>query len=181
MALLPARCSRSRSERAADEALRLVRDDPSGPIAALSCWGAVLFVLRAKNVISKWTFDRLMQTTPDNYTDLIPLSSRMVETIADLHNVPRGSILGFFKWREDRRFLAHTMLYVGDGRAVGLNNGAIGQSPAWEMIDLTSPNVANWGGQQSFSYQEIGSNSRAEVSIYYRDIDDTTRCGCVLM
>lgn len=182
MAIGPARSSRSRSEAAADEALRVVREAPGGSIAKYSCWGAVLFILCEKNIISKSTFaDIMRETTPDNFSRLFPPSCPGIPHLTELRVVPRGSMLGFMKERNGRPFLAHAMLYVGDGEAVGLNNGAIGQSPAWSVVNLASPDVANWGDLPSFSYQEVGSNNRVRVRMVYRDIDDMTNVGCVIM
>jgi hypothetical protein len=182
MAIGPAKSSRSRSEAAADEALRIAREAPGGPINKYNCWGAVLFVLFEKKIISKSTFDDLrLGTTQDNFSRFLPPECPGIPHLSELRIVPRGSILGFIKERDGRPFLAHAMLYVGDGQAVGLNNGAIGQSPAWSVVDLASPNVANWGDLPSFSYQEVASSNRARVRVIYRDIDDMTNPSCTIM
>ena len=179
MSLKPNYSSRSRSERVADECARI---DPRGEIAGYSCWGAVLYVLYQKNVISRSKFQSMLSaTTPDAYEDLFPRECPAVQDARGLQGVPRGSLLGFFKQRDGRFFLAHAMIYAGNGEAYGLNNGAIGQTPAWARIRLSDPGVAHWGAPLSFSYAEVGARSRVSVQVRYRDIDDMNRLGCVIM
>ena len=180
MSLKPNYSSRSRSEKVADECERI---DPRGEIARYSCWGAVLYVLHLKNVISKSKFDALNGATePDKYLDLFPRDCPVVKSSKEFQDIPRGSILGFFKKRDGEYFLAHAMVYVGDGEAYGLNNGAIGGSPRWEVMRLTSNATAHWGAPLSFSYEEMGRpGPRVPVEVRYRDIDDMDTLGCVIM
>ena len=180
MSLKPNYSSRSRSEKVADECARI---DAGGEIARYSCWGAVLHVLYLKNVISKSKFDSLNAATdPNRYRDLFPRNCPVVGSSTGLLDVPRGSLLGFFKKRDGEYFLAHAMIYVGRGEAYGLNNGAIGGSPKWEKMRLTSNATAHWGAPLSFSYEEVGRRgSRVPVEVRYRDIDDMNTPGCAIM
>ena len=180
MSLKPNYSSRSRSEKVAEECARI---DGRGEIARYSCWGAVLHVLYLKNVISKPKFDFLNGATePDRYRDLFPDGCPTVRSSTELLDVPRGSILGFFKKRGGNDLLAHAMIYVGRGEAYGLNNGAIGGSGAWQKMRLTSNATAVWGAPLSFSYEEVGRpGSRVPVALRYRDIDGMDAPGCAIL
>ncbi len=180
MSLKPNHFSRSRSEGVADECARI---DPRGEIMKLSCWDAALYVLHRKNAISKSKFESLSKATAqDHYRDLFPRNCPTVGSSTELLDVPRGSILGFFKKRDGNYFLAHAMIYVGGGAAYGLNNGAIGETGDWKRIRLTSNATAIWGAPLSFSYEEVGRpGSRVPVEVRYRDIDDMKTPGCSMM
>ncbi len=183
MSLKPNYSSRSRSEKVADECSRIVS---TGPIAQYVCWEAVLYVLYIKNVISKSKFEAMKQDTKaEQFRDLFPMMCSVLKTQQDLLDLPRGCILGFFKRRPGSNgqwFLAHAMIYVGNGQAYGTNNSAIGQSPAWGAIRLDDLSVFSWDSPMSFSYAEVGnSGSRPDVEVRYRDIDDFNTLGCAIM
>ena len=99
-----------------------------------------------------------------------------------LLNIPTGSFLGFLAGPlsegenvEQGYVLAHAMVYIGAGRAVGSNNMVIGGDPDWSVMDLTTLPWVTGGAQASFK-----QGPRTFI-IRYRNIEDTQRRDCIIM
>jgi hypothetical protein len=109
------------------------------------CWDAVInFQAEVKAITESEASHLHTVTRGHNFGEFLK-DSRQIATPAEFAKVRAGERIGFVGIRDGA--LKHAMLSVGDGRAIGVNNGFLDPkfNPGWASIDLTRELTWNGG------------------------------------
>lgn len=147
------------------------------------CWLSVVEAARQAGSISDGAAAAISHfTTREHWSPFVPFDTEMALTLEELQAVPPGSFIAFLGTPlggeanpEQGRVLAHAMVYIGQGRAVGSNNGVIGGRPDWSVMDLATLPWNTTGNEPAFVLA-----GRTFV-VRYRNIEDTRRRDCLIM
>jgi hypothetical protein len=173
-----------RSSRFASFALKAAdrTDSAHGKLTKMICWLSAIEAARLSGAISDGAAARISKFTRREYwSPFVPFDTDVVLTYEQLLNVPIGSLLGFLanplagEAGEQGLVLAHAMVYLGAGRAVGSNNGVIGGQGDWSVMDLSTLPWNTAPGQSSFA---LGQRT---FTVRCRNIEDTERRSCIIM
>ncbi len=177
---------RPRSLRFASFALKAVKQGHRNhtSLGAMTCWLSVVEAARLSGAISDRAAANIrLYTTREHWSPFVPFGTDLVMTREQFLSIPAGSFIAFLTRPqgnevnpEQNLILAHAMVSIGQGRAVGSNNLLIGGRPDWSEVDLSTLSFTMTAGQFVVTL-EHGRN----CYIRYRNIEDTERRDCVVM
>lgn len=174
-----------RSSRFASFALEAANRNHSAypKLTPMVCWLSVVEAARLAGSISDAAAAAISQSTRREYwSPFVPFDTETALTLEQLLNIPTGSFIAFLATPlggeanpEQGLVLAHAMVYLGAGRAVGSNNFVIGGQPDWSVMDLNTLPWKTTSGNFSFA---LGKRT---FVVRYRNIEDTQRRDCIIM
>ena len=174
-----------RSSRFASFALEAAKAKQSAytKLTGMICWNAVVEAARLAGSISDAAAAAISQATRQEYwSPFVPFDTETALTREQFLNIPLGSFIAFLATplagggnAEQGLVLAHAMVYLGEGRAVGSNNGVIGGQGDWSVMDLSTLPWETTVGDFSFA------RGPRRFVVRYRNIEDTQRRDCIIM
>ncbi len=100
------------------------------------CWDAIISFQKEAGMISPATAQRLHRATRASKFDEFLKGGRQIATPTEFSKTAAGQRIGFVDVNDNT--LKHAMITIGDGKAIGVNNGFLNPkfSPGWASIDL---------------------------------------------
>lgn len=139
--------------RITELANRITRNNRSNLARRLAqggvCWDAVIDFQQEVRMISDEAASELHTVTRGNRFDQFLRGARQVTTPQEFSKVAAGLRIGFIDINDNS--MKHAMLSVGEGRAIGVNNGFLDPkfAPGWASIDITRG--LKWNGGLVYS------------------------------
>lgn len=121
------------------------------------CWDAVAYCLYLDGLISWNKYNSWGNSQQAALARLVD----MHDSMAINPNIPTDTIVGIFR-NNPHPILSHVMLSLGNGLCIGSNNGCIGGSTQWSVVDIAQQ--LNWDG---INPPTLGNNPRL---VYYRGV-----------
>ena len=152
-------------------------------LSPMICWLSVVEAARLAGSISDAAAAAISQSTRREYwSPFVPFDTETALTLEQFLKSPTGSFIAFLATPlggevkpEQGLVLAHAMVYLGEGRAVGSNNGVIDGQADWSVMDLRELPWETAGGNFSFA------RGQRKFVVRYRNIEDTQRRDCIIM
>jgi hypothetical protein len=126
-------------------------------LSSKMCWDAVAYCLYLDRLISRRKYNSWGNSQQAALARLVDMHDLM----ANNPNIPANTIVGIFR-NNPYPILSHVMLSLGNGLCIGSNNGCIGGSRQWSVVNIAQQ--LNWNGNNPPTF---GNNPRL---VYYRGV-----------